>query len=326
MKPKISIGSLGGTISMQTEVVGEGIIPKLNAQDFIKALPGIEDIAQIQAEGLFSIPSGHMRFEELLSALKWAKIQVAAGSNGVILTQGTDTLEESAFFCDLFWNEKAPLILMGAMRNPDSIGAEGARNVYNSILCACSKNSENRGVLVVMNDTIHSARWVRKSHSLRVDTFYSEGKTQGFIAEGRVEYFSPPFLEKRKIFSLPQITSKKVFLWEQSLSDDPDVLDWAGKNYDGIVISGYGAGHTSQKIADVISKLKIPIIVCTRTTDGPTAYRTYGYLGSEIDLQKRGVIMGNWLPARKARLVLWVILNNSLLTKEFEEYIKTLVY
>lgn len=326
MKPKISIGSLGGTISMRAEAIGEGVVPKLSAKDFMKELLDIEDIAQIQAEELFTIPSGHMRFEELIHALKWAKNQVAMGSNGIILTQGTDTLEESAFFCDLFWNEKVPLIFIGAMRNPDCIGAEGIRNLHDAILCACSENSKNRGTLVVMNDTIHSARWVRKSHSLRMDTFYSEGKTQGLIAEGRVEYFFPSFLEKRKTFNLPQTTDKKVFLWEQSLSDDSDVLDWAGKIYNGIVISGYGAGHTSQRVADIIDTLKIPVIICTRTTDGPTAYRTYGYVGSEIDLQKRGAIMGNWLSARKARLVLWTILNNSLSIDEFEKYTKTFVY
>lgn len=320
MKPKISIGSLGGTISMTSQNHSDGITPKLSAKDFINAIPHLQDIVEVYAESLFTLPSGHLRFEMLLDSIKWAKKQVENGSNAVILTQGTDTLEESAFFCDLFWDKKEPLILMGAMRGAEAIGADGLENLYSSIICGISENSRNRGVLVVMNDIIHSARWVRKSHSLLVSTFNSDDKILGIIAEGKAQYFSPAF--KLESFEIPQSLNKKVFLYEQSLSDDAKILEWVEGNYDGLVISGYGAGHVSLQTCEYINKIikKIPIVVSTRTTDGPSAYKTYGYKGAEIDLQKRGVMMSGWLSGLKSRLLLWTILNLEKNPKEFISY------
>ncbi|PAF43891.1 asparaginase [Helicobacter sp. 11S03491-1] len=324
-KPKISIGSLGGTISMTKKSQGQGVAPSLNAEDFIAAIPGIEKLACLHAQGLFQLPSGHLKFEMIMDALNWAFKQVDEGASGVILTQGTDTLEESAFLCDLLWDRAEPLILMGAMRTPESIGAEGVRNLYNSIICAISPNSKNRGVMVVMNDTIHAARWVRKSHSLLVNTFESDGKTYGLIAEGRVEYFYPPLY--RKTFDLPKRLDKKVFLYEEVLSGGVEIIDWVEKTQDGLVIAGFGAGHVSAEMAYKIGELnkKIPVVVCTRTTDGPSVYQTYGYIGAEIDLMARGICMGGYLSERKARILLWVILNNHLDMQAFKDYLQTLV-
>ncbi|MDO7252903.1 asparaginase [Helicobacter cappadocius] len=326
MKPKISIGSLGGTISMTSSKSNQGIAPKLSAKDFIELLPDIEKIASIDAESLFALPSGHLKFEMLLEALRWAKKQVELGSNGVILTQGTDTLEESAFFCDLFWDKSEPLILMGAMRSPEMLGAEGIRNLYNSILSASSPNSRNRGVMVVMNDAIHVPRWMRKSHSLAVETFCSDGKTHGFVAEGRVEYFCPPL--QRVVLPLPSCLCKKIFLWEQTLDVDIGVLDWVKASVDGLVISGFGAGHvsleTAQRLKEIIECM--PVIIATRTTEGPTAYSTYGYIGSEIDCIKQGAMMAGYLSAKKARILLWAILNNNLGMKYFQDYLDKMIY
>lgn len=322
MKPKISIGSLGGTISMTSNKSNQGIVPKLSAKDFVDLLPDVEKIVSIDAQSLFSLPSGHLKFEILTKALKWAEKQIDLGSDGVILTQGTDTLEESAFFCDLFWDKPQPLILMGAMRSPEEIGAEGLRNLYSSILVASSPNSKNRGVMVVMNDTIHTPRWVRKSHSLAVETFYSDGKTYGYVAEGRVEYFCPPL--QRMNFAIPSSFDKKVFLWEQTLDGDVSVLDWVKSSVNGLVISGFGAGHISAETSDRLKEILecMPVIIATRTTSGPTAYSTYGYVGSEIDCIKQGALMAGHLSARKARILLWAILNNDLDIKYFNDYLK----
>lgn len=319
---KISIGSLGGTISMTSKNKGEGVVPKLCAKDFIAALPDIE--AELYAESLFALPSGHLKFEMLLSTLDWANTQIKNGANGVILTQGTDTLEESAFLCDLFWSHREPLILMGAMRDANAIGADGIRNLYSSILCALSPNSTERGVMVVMNDTIHTARWVRKSHSFSVNTFCSDGKTCGFISEGKVEYFYPKL--KRFILPVPSVM-KKVFLWEQTLDGDASVLEWVKQTQDGLVIKGFGAGHISLETSALLDSVieKMPVVVCTRTTDGSTAYQTYGYKGAEIDLRERGVLMGGYLSGRKARILLWAILGNGLNMEIYQDFLDTLI-
>ncbi|PAF54417.1 hypothetical protein BKH42_00430 [Helicobacter sp. 13S00482-2] len=326
MKPKISIGSLGGTISMTSEKKNQGVVPKLCAKDLIDLLPGIKDIASIDAQSLFSLPSGHLKFEMLLEALRWAKIQVDSGANGVILTQGTDTLEESAFFCDLFWDRPEPLILMGAMRTPEAIGADGVRNLYSSILCALSPNSKNRGVMVVMNDMIHAPRWVRKSHSFALETFCSDGKDYGFIAEDRVGYFCLPL--KRMTLPIPSSVSKKVFLWEQTLDGDVGVLDWVKSSMDALVISGFGAGHISLQTRERLNEMIecMPVVIATRTTEGSTAYKTYGYMGSEIDCIKQGALMSGCLSAKKARILLWAIVNNGLDMQCFQDYLDTMIF
>ncbi|PAF43232.1 asparaginase [Helicobacter sp. 11S02596-1] len=320
---KLSIGSMGGTISMTPIDSGNGVVPKLGAKDFIASLPDVG--IELHAESLFALPSGHLRFEMLLKALAWAKKQVKDGACGVILTQGTDTLEESAFLLDLFWDREEPLILMGAMRDAQAIGADGIRNLYASIVCAKSPNSRSRGVMVVMNDTIHSPRWVRKSHSLAVDTFCSDGKTYGFIAEGKVEYFCPPL--RRMVLETPP-AMKKVFLWEQTLDGDVSVLEWVKQTQDGLVIKGFGAGHISLEACKLIDSVieKIPVIICTRTTDGPTAYETYGYEGAEIDLIKRGALMGGHLSGRKARLLLSAVLGAGGDMRIVQDYLDILVY
>lgn len=317
-KPNISMGSLGGTICMKSSA--EGIIPALGMEDFLAAIPALADIATLRTKDLFRVPSEHLKFEMLLKAITWAREEVENGADGVIFTQGTDTLEESAFLCDLLWDKTEPLVLCGAMRSLSELGSDGARNLYSAILCASSIQSRNRGALVVMNDKIHLAKWVRKSHSFSLDTFTSDGKDCGEIIEDEVRYFYPQSQE-RLHFPIPKTTTKKVFLFEQTLSDDDGVLQWVNENQSGLVISGYGAGHLSLEVASYLDNLHIPVIICTRTTSGSTAYRTYGTIGGEIDIQKRGGIMGGYLCARKARILLWVILNNHLDIKCFNNYL-----
>lgn len=321
---KIAIGSLGGTICMTEKISGNGVVPSLGAKDFVDALPRELKKVELYTESLFALPSGHLKFEMLLEAIAWARKEVENGADGVIFTQGTDTLEESAFLCDLLWDKTEPLVLCGAMRSAGELGSDGLKNLYSAILCASSSQSHHRGVLVVMNDKIHLAKWVRKSNSFSLDTFTSDGKDCGEVIENEVRYFHP-HPKNRLYFPIPKSMTKKVFLFEQTLGDDARVLEWVSQNQSGLVISGYGAGHLSLEVAEVLDNLNIPVVVCTRTTSGSTAYRTYGYTGAEIDIQKRGAIMGGYLSARKARILLWVILNNDLDIKYFNDYLEKMI-
>lgn len=318
-KPKISIGSLGGTICMKSSA--EGIVPTLGVEDFLVAIPALSDIATLRAKDLFHLPSEHLKFEMLLEAIAWAREEVENGADGVVFTQGTDTLEESAFLCDLLWDKTEPLVLCGAMRSAGELGSDGLRNLYSATLCASSSQSHHRGALVVMNDRIHLAKWVRKSHSFSLDAFTSDGKDCGEIVENKVRYFHP-YPKNRLYFPIPKTVAKKVFLFEHTLSDDDRVLEWVNENQSGLVICGYGAGHLSLEAAHQLDALSIPVVVCTRTTSGSAAYHTYGTIGGEIDIQKRGGIMGGYLSGRKARILLWVILNNDLDMKLFNAYLE----
>lgn len=330
---KVAVGSLGGTISMTPDSGSEGIVPTLSAADLISSIPGVNALAQITAEALNQVASIHLKIEDLLSALSWAEQQVAAGAVGVILTQGTDTLEESAFLLDLLWPHSEPLILMGAMRGAAAVAADGPANLLSSIQVAVSDNSRERGVLVVMNEQIHYARWVQKRHSLNLAAFISDVGAAGTLVEGQAVYFAAP--PKRVVFNKPATCSKTVLLWLNHLGEHSDLLskhdslDPLGERFDGIVFGGVGAGHVSAVIAQWIAKwakLK-PVLVSTGTGAGSTAYHTYGYPGGEVDLQKHGAIMAGFLSPKKARLLLWVILENQLEAKAtIQDYLSSMTY
>jgi len=310
--PTVAIGALGGTIAMVAGKSG-GVEPELSAEQLAKSVPGISELATIYAETLAKLPSGSLSFKVLFDALDWANNEVDEGAKAVILTQGTDTLEESAFLLSLYWQKPQPLIITGAMRAPMAAGADGPANLLSSLLVAIDEQSIGRGVMVVMNDEIHSPYFVRKSQSLKVETFKS-----GLIGPlGAVVEAKPVFFRSTdrlpKPLSQPKTLDKKVALVEACLSSGSDHLElvFSSGIYQGVVIAGFGSGHVSFEEADIIKNYahKLPVIMATRAYSGPTSEKTYGYKGSEIDLMRGGVLMGGWLSPLKARLLLWALLS-----------------
>jgi L-asparaginase len=309
--PNIAVGALGGTICMTADDAGAGALPRLSAEQLVAAVPGLADIAQIRAETLLQLASPSLNFAHVFDSLAWAERMVAAGADGVVLTQGTDTLEETAFLLDLLWTHPQPLVVTGAMRTPLVAGADGPANILAAVACAAHASSRERGVAVVMNDTIHEARWVRKANSMSVETFESPVMgPAGMVLEGMPQYFRPPSKRYRQRFAKPDL-SVRVALVETCLGEAGAMLDAVAQaGYRGIVIAGYGVGHVSQDEAKRIEALapRLPIVIASRTGSGSTAARTYGFPGSEIDLARRGALFSGWLGPRKARLLLWLLL------------------
>lgn len=312
---KIAIGALGGTIAMVDDG-GTGVKPTLTADMLIKSVPALRDIADIHAETLAQLPSASLSFDMLFDALDWARQQIKAGADGVIITQGTDTLEETSFFLGLYWNEPEPLIVTGAMRTPLAAGADGPANVLAATYVAIDENSRNRGVMVVLNDTIHSPYWVKKSHSVQVQTFQS-----GFVGPlGTLLEGKPVYFHDTKFFHstllVPTKRNHKVALLQACLSSGSDHLQLIFESdlYQGVVIAGFGAGHIGFEEADIVHQYakKLPVIMATRSYDGSTTRATYGYKGSEIDLIQAGVMMGGWLSPIKARLLLWALIADGM--------------
>ncbi|HTI16130.1 MAG TPA: asparaginase [Trinickia sp.] len=310
-QPRIAIGALGGTICMTVDDAAAGALPRLTAQQLVAAVPRLEGIAHITAQTLLQLPSPSLSIPDVLNALAWAEGKVAEGADGVVLIQGTDTLEETSFLLDLLWTHREPLVLTGAMRTPSAAGADGPANILAAVVCAAHPASRERGALVVMNDTIHEARWVQKTNTMSVETFQSPTfGAAGMVLEGLAQYFRPP--SKRHAQRPVKLdASVRVALVESCLDEKGDMLDaLVNAGYDGIVIAGYGVGHVSESEAIRIEALlpKLPIIIASRTGSGSTASRTYGFPGSEIDLARRGAIFSGWLTPRKARLLLWSLL------------------
>lgn len=309
--PKLSIGALGGTVSMQAKSAGEGVTPALTGEAMLASLPQLAELAAIHVETLCLLPSASLDFEQLLSVLRWAKAQVEQGATGVVLTQGTDTLEESAYFLDLLWDLDAPLVMTGAMRSASQVGADGPANLMAAIKVALDENSCRRGVQVVMNDQVHAAAWVRKSDALALDAFTSPlFGLVGVMVEGRVRYLGGPPAE-RMTLSYPGKTHHRVAVLEAVLGADTQLLEQiVGLGYEGLVIAGFGAGHVSAEWAESIGRIaeELPVVIASRTSSGTTAQYSYGFVGGEMDLQGRGAVMAGFLCPRKSRILLWLLI------------------
>ncbi|ANJ54361.1 asparaginase [Pseudomonas silesiensis] len=307
--PKLAIAALGGTVSMQASHVGAGVVPAVSGEALLTTVPELKNLARITVETLGLHPSASLSFEFLLSVLHWANAQVEKGATGVVITQGTDTLEETAAFFDYLWHHDAPLILTGAMRAASQVGADGPANLLDACRVALASNSRCRGAQVVMGGQVHHANSVRKTDSLALQAFSSPvvGPT-GMLLEDSVRYFHEP--SQRKLLPLPQRTTQAIALLESTLSAETLLLDnILDLGYDGLVIAGFGAGHVSEQWADAVEKIarKIPVLIATRTGSGATAQASYGFTGSEMDLIGRGALMTGFLCPRKARILLWLL-------------------
>lgn len=307
---EIIIGSLGGTIAMTRQHPDGGVTPSLTAKALLDSIPGFVPALPVSAHSILQLPSASIGLGDMIDVLHWCETRAAQGASAIILTQGTDSIEETAWFLDLFWAHRIPLIVTGAMRTPDSAGADGPANLQAALQTAQAAESAGRGVLVVMNDTIHAARRVRKSDALAVQTFHSgPAGALGRMVEGSPHYFAAPL--PRHTLSPPQRSDHEVALVTMTLGMGPGLLRHALSSdaFSAVVIAGFGAGHVPHWLAGPVGEYaaRRPVVVCSRCDTGPTTRATYGYAGSEIDLAQRGAWMGGWLSALKARILIWAI-------------------
>jgi L-asparaginase len=275
-RPRIAVGGLGGTITMQPDSRASGVVPRLSADDLIATVPGLGDRALVSARTLESLPGASLTEDHLLRALAWAHSRVDDGDDGVVLVQGTDTLEESAYLLDLWWSRPEPLVVTGAMRPPAAAGADGPANLLAAVACAGSPGARDRGVLVVINDSVHTAARVAKRHSMAMGAFESPGVGPiGWIVEGDPHFVAAP--TRWDPLPLPptaSTTTPRVALLTSHLDDDGRLLRLVAQGgYDGVVLAALGVGHVSTAAADAVGEvaLRLPVLVATRTGAGPTA-------------------------------------------------------
>jgi L-asparaginase len=322
----IAVISMGGTIAMAPSASG-GIVPSLGADDLVASVPGLAELAvKITTESLRSLPSPSLGFADLVALATRVREEIAVGAVGVVITHGTDTIEETAFFLDLTVPDDAPVVVTGAMRHPHSAGPDGPANLYAAIRVALSPDARGLGALVVMSDEIHGARFVRKNHTSSTGAFVSPGfGPVGVVVEGdpRIRGIARTGLA---IEPDPRVTDVRVGLITVAMGDDGALLNRAGDLFDGLVIAGLGAGHVPRDMVSVVAEqaARIPVILSTRTGAGSVLRHTYGYPGSERDLLDRGLIQSGFLDPAKSRVLLTLLLANDAdrdrIAAAFERY------
>lgn len=271
--------------------------------------------AQLHQEAIFNLPSPHITLDHwwlLKERIEQAVQQ--EGFDGIVITHGTDTLEETAYFLDLALNVDVPVAITGAMRSSNELGSDGLINLQNAILVALCAESQHKGVLVVMNDEIHHAKFVTKTHTTNVATFQTPTFGPcGLVAKNRVIYFQQ--LNHYERFPVAHLHKTNVQLVKSYAGMDSFLLtQLAQQGCDGVVIEALGAGNLPPTCLEGVSALlatKSPVVLVSRAFNGITQ-DVYDYLGGGKQLKQQGVIFTQGLSGQKARIKLLVLLNQPI--------------
>lgn len=323
-KSRIAILGTGGTIAgfIDSTIATTGYTAgAIDIDVLIKAVPQIRDLADISWEQIANIDSSNMCDEIWLRLAKKIAKLFAEGIDGVVITHGTDTMEETAYFLNLTIKSDKPVVLVGAMRPSTAIGADGPKNLYNAVALVANKEAKNKGVMVAINDKILSARGVVKTHSLNVDAFSSpDFGDLGYIVDGKVFFYNnvtkahtknAPF-DVSKLTSLPKVDILYSYSNDGSGVAAKALFEHGTK---GIVVAGSGAGSIHKNQKDVLKELLkkgLKVVVSSRVVAGCVAV-------SDSD-EKLGFISAEDLNPQKARVLLILALTKTSDPKKIQEY------
>lgn len=323
-KSRIAILGTGGTIAgfIDSTIATTGYTAgAIDIDVLIKAVPQIRDLADISWEQIANIDSSNMCDEIWLRLAKKIAKLFAEGIDGVVITHGTDTMEETAYFLNLTIKSDKPVVLVGGMRPSTAISADGPKNLYNAVALVANKEAKNKGVMVAINDKILSARGVVKTHSLNVDAFSSpDFGDLGYIVDGKVFFYNnvtkahaknAPF-DVSKLTSLPKVDILYSYSNDGSGVAAKALFEHGTK---GIVVAGSGAGSIHKNQKDVLKELLkkgLKVVVSSRVVAGCVAV-------SDSD-EKLGFISAEDLNPQKARVLLMLALTKTSDPKKIQEY------
>ena len=298
---RVRVIGAGGTIGMDG---AGGATPQLDASALVNAVPGLQSYEGLTAETVANLPSAHLSLDQMLEICRSARDAARRGI-GVVVTHGTDTLEETAMLCDILSDAEAPVVFTGAIRPASAPGADGPANLVDAVAVAASDDAADLGTLVVFGGEIHHARVVRKTDTTSLTAFSSpQIGPLGRVTEGHPTIWSriprnptldPPSLDKR-VFIIPTAAGDDGSLARAALATEPD----------GVVIGTLGAGHMTPELLELWAEaaLQIPVIAYCRPERGVILNSTYGYRGSEMDLRITNLIPAGFLSPQAARMKL----------------------
>ncbi|CAG9623508.1 asparaginase [Sutcliffiella rhizosphaerae] len=312
MKKKIFIIHTGGTISM-SEDEQTGAVSPGQQNPLISTPLVVDEQIHIESHELFNLPSPHITSQHMLKLTNFIeRISNEKVVDGFVITHGTDTLEETAFFLDLTVQTKVPIVLTGAMRSSNEIGSDGPYNLLSSIKVAATAEASDKGVLVVLNDEIHTAKNVTKTHTSNIATFQSPqyGPIGIVTKRGAVFHHSPVANDKYQVETI----HKKVMLLKAYAGMESSIFYLLKETQvDGIILEALGQGNVPPSAVEGIKTLieaGIPVVMVSRCFNG-IVQDIYGYEGGGRKLKELGVIFSNGLNGQKARIKLMIALEST---------------
>jgi L-asparaginase len=304
----IAVLTTGGTIAMQHVAEADGAIPTLGAADFTAALP--PGLPGLETEELVNLPSSHFALETLEAIRERVAALIAQPQvRGIVVTHGTDTLEETAYLLDLTVPGEKSIVLTGAMRTVSDVGYEGYRNLWAAIRVATAPEARGLGALVVLNDEIHAARCVTKMHTLNPATFQSPGWGPMGRVEGDVV-----IVERRSGRCLLPWRGLEggVPLLKLTVGESTDLLEDAlARGTRGVVVEALGGGRVPSWWLSVIEQAQaegVVVVIASRCPSG-RVWDAYGYQGAYHSLRDLGCLFADGLNGQKARIKLMVVLS-----------------
>ena len=319
MPKKILVLHTGGTISMQADDSGAVVTSQDNPMNHVSnPLEGVE----VHALDFFNLPSPHIKPKHMLALYQKIK-EEADHYDGFVITHGTDTLEETAYFLDTMEVPRKPIVLTGAMRSSNELGSDGVYNYLSALRVASDNKAADKGVLVVMNDEIHAAKYVTKTHTTNVSTFQTPTHGPlGLIMKHEILYFKTA--EPRVRFDLDKIQGLVPIIPVYAGMTE-ELLDLLPVDQlDGLIIQAFGAGNVPKETAQKLNALiqeGLPIALVSRCFNG-IAEPVYAYEGGGVCLQNAGVFFVKELNAQKARLKLLIAINAGLRGEELRAYME----
>ncbi|MEM9324718.1 MAG: asparaginase [Bacteroidota bacterium] len=318
-KPSLLIITTGGTIASRTDA------PLIEGPQLVQAVPELLQVADIEVEEYVRVGSSKMTPKLWLGLVQLINTRISEQPNltGIVITHGTDTMEETSFFLNCTHRHAVPVVLVGSMRSSNMISADGPANLLNAARVAASPKAAGKGVLVVMNDNISAARDLRKTHNTRVDAFAPTEKGYiGAIEGGDVRFYRTP-RKKHTTESTFDVYTLEALPVVDIIQDfagfDEQILDFfLARESDGLVVSSFAGGRMSHGM-DKLFELKSdqqPVVIASSIKDGSIA------AGSRNDGSP--LIIAGDLPANKARILLMLALTQTRDTGEirliFDQY------
>ena len=318
---KIAVIFNGGTISMKVDERIKAAVPSLTGEEIMSMVTGIEEYAEIESYNFSSMPSPHMTFKTMLKLSEFSRELLNRNDiDGVVITHGTDTLEETAYLLDLTINSDKPVVITGAMRSGSELGYDGPSNLAASICTAISEDSRGRGVLVCFNGELNSASEVTKANSMALNAFRTPNFGPiGIVDNNKVMFYREA--KKSEKYEVKEI-NKDVAIIKCVADMDSTLIDFVvEKGFGGIVIEALGRGNVPPRMVDGIKKAidkEIPVVVVSRCFEG-RVHESYGYEGGGKMLKDLGVILGDTLPGQKARIKLALAINSNIRKEEIKK-------
>lgn len=309
--PVCPLIATGGTIAMKIDPVKNAPVPAISGEDLLATVPEVSKYARVEVKNVSNVPSDYMdppRWIGLTNEINYALARPEVA--GVIISHGTDTLEETAFWVDLTVNSEKPVVLIGAQRNASELDFDGPRNLLNAVRICVDPQSKGRGAMLAMNNQINAARDVTKTHTSSVETFKSgDFGFLGVVDYDRVVYWRTPLRRQHvpiKNDVMPYVEIVAMYGGAEGYMIDAAV-DRGAK---GIVVQGLGMGNVNlpmfAAVKTAIAK-GVPVVITSRVPNG-RVLPNYGFDGGGKTLMKAGAVTGDDLSPQKARILLMLLL------------------